>query len=90
MDDGLRLGDLLLADGVVTQDDLDKAERHQMRFGGKLGTALLAVGAVKAETIERYLVAQEGRRSRRPTIRFECAMELARLTEEALRKAGVE
>ena len=40
-----RLGELLVARGFVTADDLAKALGFQKQFGGRLGGALLRLGA---------------------------------------------
>lgn len=57
---GRRLGELLLRDGLVNKDALDKALRRQKRTGGNLGGILLESGAITAEVLERYLDRQRG------------------------------
>ncbi|MBI1778298.1 MAG: Flp pilus assembly complex ATPase component TadA [Proteobacteria bacterium] len=41
-----RLGEMLLADGHLEQDDLDKALAFQADYGGRLGSILVRMGAV--------------------------------------------
>src|SRR5258708_9979520 len=41
-----RLGEMLLADGLLEQDDLDKALAFQADYGGRLGSILVRMGAL--------------------------------------------
>jgi len=51
----LKLGDLLLKEGVITQAELEEALKYQVIFGGKLGTNLIEMGALEEEDITRAL-----------------------------------
>lgn len=56
----LRLGDLLVDNGVITQEQLDAALRLQVGTGRKLGEVLIDEGIVDDETITRLLSSQLG------------------------------
>jgi len=51
----LRIGDLLLQQGVITQAELEEALKYQVVFGGKLGTNLIEMGVLEEEDINRAL-----------------------------------
>ncbi len=55
-----RLGQLLLREGVVTEEQLDAALTVQHDSGGKLGRTLVAMGATSEEDIARTLAEQKG------------------------------
>ncbi|MDO8847948.1 MAG: ATPase, T2SS/T4P/T4SS family [Coriobacteriia bacterium] len=55
-----RLGQLLLREGVVTDEQLDAALTVQHDSGGKLGRTLVAMGATSDEDIARTLAEQKG------------------------------
>ena len=52
------LGQMLVADGLLTQEQLKEAIYNQVIFGGKLGTNLLELGYLDEETLARYLARQ--------------------------------
>ena len=56
----LKLGDMLLRSGVITQDQLNKALEQQQKNGEKLGYNLIKMGFVKEETITQMLSQQYG------------------------------
>jgi hypothetical protein len=51
----LRIGDLLLQQGVITQAELEEALKYQVIFGGKLGTNLIEMGVLEEEDITNAL-----------------------------------
>ncbi len=51
----MRLGDLLLSAGLVTQADLDQAVLRQRELGGRLGEQLVAIGAISNEVLTEIL-----------------------------------
>jgi len=56
----VKLGDLLLKAKLITQDQLDAALKSQREEGGKLGEALVRVGAVSESDITETLSQQFG------------------------------
>jgi hypothetical protein len=60
----VRLGDILIARGLVSQKDVQRAVEYQSRAGGRLGDILVAMRAVSHETLEAVLHdAPEARRT---------------------------
>ncbi len=55
-----RLGELLLAAGTVTEADLERALQEQSAWGGQLGQALLALGALDEQALTAALAGQLG------------------------------
>lgn len=53
----MRLGDLLIGQGLVTSQDVDAALQNQRRQGGRLGTHLVAMGML---TIDQLVTALRG------------------------------
>ena len=51
----MRLGDLLVAANIVTNDDIDTAMSYQVNHGGRLGDNLVATGAIAKETLENFI-----------------------------------
>ncbi len=51
----VKLGDLLLQQGVITPAELEEALKYQAIFGGKLGTNLIELGALNEEDVTRAL-----------------------------------
>jgi len=51
----LRLGDLLIRAKLVTEQDVAKALERLKVNGGRLGDNLVAIGALKSETLESFL-----------------------------------
>src|SRR6266542_1664333 len=56
----VKLGDLLLKAKLITQDQLDEALKSQREEGGKIGEALVRVGAVTENDITETLSQQLG------------------------------
>src|SRR6266540_2228191 len=56
----VKLGDLLLKAKLITQDQLDEALKSQREEGGKIGEALVRVGAVTENDITETLSQQFG------------------------------
>ena len=56
----MRLGELLLADGLVAADELEAALAQQRRSGARLGSVLYLNGRVTADAIARALARQHG------------------------------
>lgn len=51
----VRLGDLLLQQGIISSGQLEEALKYQVIFGGKLGTNLIEMGVLEEEDISRTL-----------------------------------
>ena len=51
----MRLGEGMVKEGLITNDQLAKALERQIIFGGRLGTNLVEMGAVSEETLAKYL-----------------------------------
>jgi hypothetical protein len=49
------LGELLVADGVCTPQQIEDAVQNQVILGGRLGTNLIELGALSEEVLARYL-----------------------------------
>lgn len=62
----LRLGELLIQQGLITPSQLDQALTAQHVFGGRLGTNLVEQGFVSEEDLARVLSQQLGIRVVRP------------------------
>lgn len=56
----IRIGDLLLQQGIITQQQLDTALQEQKIRGAKLGETLLALGYVTQEEFANILCEQLG------------------------------
>jgi len=56
--DDRRIGDILLADGLITARDQAEAETFQREVGGLFGQALLRLGALSEEQLLRALARQ--------------------------------
>ena len=55
-----KLGELLIAEGLLTEEQLNQALARQHRQGGRLGTILLKLGIVTEEAMIRALGVQMG------------------------------
>jgi type IV pilus assembly protein PilB len=55
---GDRLGDLLMKEGLITKDQLDKALVEQRSSGMRLGYALVKLGFVQETEITKMLARQ--------------------------------
>src|ERR1700691_3434183 len=53
----MRLGELLIGQGLITGEDVEAALQRQKQQGGRLGTHLVAMGAI---TIEKLVMALRG------------------------------
>lgn len=51
----IKLGALLVREGLVTEEDLEEALRYQVIYGGKLGCNLVEMGLVEEEKMARVL-----------------------------------
>jgi len=56
----LKLGELLIKEGLITKADLDKAFASQKQDGGRLGEVIVKLGIIKEEDIVRLLAKQLG------------------------------
>lgn len=50
----MRIGELLVAAGLVSQADIDRAIDRQIECGGRLGPNLVALGVISAEELARF------------------------------------
>jgi hypothetical protein len=55
----MRLGDLLIGQGLCTSADIEAALAHQRRHGGRLGTSLVALGVLTVEQLLDTLRSQQ-------------------------------
>jgi type IV pilus assembly protein PilB len=55
-----QIGDLLVKENLITQDQLELALKHQRQSGGRLGTVLLNLGMVQDDDITSVLSRQYG------------------------------
>ncbi len=55
-----RIGDLLVKDGVITQEQLLKSLEEQKKTGGRLGSCLVKLGFVSDEDVTTFLSRQYG------------------------------
>lgn len=55
-----RLGDLLIAEGLVSRADVAKALTFQQQFGGRLGSVLVRLGSISEESLLPVLSRQLG------------------------------
>ena len=51
----MKLGEMLVRDGRITPPQLQHALAHQARFGGRIGSTLVELGSLDAETLTVYL-----------------------------------
>ncbi len=54
-----RMGDMLIDDGKITQDQLQTAIARQRRYGGRLGDILIDMGFIQPEDLNPYLGNQD-------------------------------
>jgi hypothetical protein len=57
---GPKLGDILLAHGVITQEQLDRALEEHRRTGKTLGTVLVELGMAPGPIVAQALATQRG------------------------------
>ena len=50
----MKLGEMLVRDGRITQSQLEQALAHQTRVGGRIGSILVELGFMDAETLTVY------------------------------------
>lgn len=50
----MRIGELLVAAGLVSKADIDRAVDRQLEEGGRLGPSLVAIGAISTEELARF------------------------------------
>ena len=55
------LGEILLENGEITQEQLDKAVEVQKKEGGLIGIILVTQGAITEQTLVKYLAIQAER-----------------------------
>ncbi|MGE5893975.1 MAG: hypothetical protein ACM34I_07955 [bacterium] len=51
----MKFGEMLVQEGLITQDHLKRALERQVVFGGRIGTNLVELGIVKEEELTRFL-----------------------------------
>jgi predicted ATPase with chaperone activity len=51
----MKIGDILVAKGLATVADMNRAAEHQLANGGRLGDAIVALGILSHEQIEKVL-----------------------------------
>jgi hypothetical protein len=56
----MRLGEKLVHDRLITVDQLEKALRSQVIYGGRLGTNLVELGFIELDALARALAEQKG------------------------------
>ncbi len=56
----MKLGEILIASGVLTESQLEKALKAQLIFGGHLGTSLIELGFIDEETLGTVLSKTSG------------------------------
>jgi hypothetical protein len=55
------LGEILLENGEITQEQLEKAVEVQRKEGGLIGIILVSQGAITEQTLVKYLAVQAER-----------------------------
>ncbi len=55
------LGEILLENGEITNDQLEKAVEVQKKEGGLIGIILVSQGAITEQTLVKYLAIQAER-----------------------------
>jgi len=55
------LGEMLLEDGAITREQLDKALEVQKKEGGLMGIILVNLGFIAEKTLVKYLALQAER-----------------------------
>ena len=56
----IRIGDLLVQHGIITEDQLQTALQHQKLAGGKLGKCLIQQGSISEDKLLEFLAQQLG------------------------------
>lgn len=55
------LGEILLENGEITEEQMDKALQIQQNEGGLIGIILVTMGAINEQTLVKYLAVQAER-----------------------------
>ena len=53
----MRIGELLVAQGLTTEVDVERARQRQIEYGGRLGQNLVEIGAITQEQLDNFLYA---------------------------------
>ncbi|MEX0922152.1 MAG: AAA family ATPase [Rhodovibrionaceae bacterium] len=53
----MRIGELLIAQGLVNEGDVEQARQRQVELGGRLGQNLVDIGALTQEQLDSFLYA---------------------------------
>ena len=56
----MRIGELLVAAGLITEQQLEEALRAQVMWGGRIGTCLVELGALRLDDLSKALGKQHG------------------------------
>ena len=51
----MRIGELLVAQGLVSDVDVERARQRQIEYGGRLGQNLVEIGAMTQEQLDAFL-----------------------------------
>jgi basic membrane lipoprotein Med (substrate-binding protein (PBP1-ABC) superfamily) len=51
----MKIGNILVAKGLATAADINRAAEHQLANGGRLGDSIVALGILTHEQIEKVL-----------------------------------
>jgi hypothetical protein len=54
----IKIGELLVQNGLITEEQLDEALKAQLVFGGRLGTNLVELGCISTATLAEFLAKQ--------------------------------
>lgn len=83
----MKLGEMLIRDGRIAPPQLDQAMAHQSRVGGRIGSIMVELGFIDAETLTVYLGLELGmpiatgatlERCKRSAVRLLSAQQAAR------------
>ena len=56
----MKVGSMLVQEGIITEAQLEEALRNKVIFGGKLGTNLIELGYITAERLSDALSRHKG------------------------------
>jgi hypothetical protein len=54
----IKIGELLVQNGLISEEQLDEALKAQLVFGGRLGTNLVELGCISTATLAEFLAKQ--------------------------------
>jgi hypothetical protein len=54
----IKIGELLVQNGLITEEELEKALKAQLVFGGRIGTNLVELGCISTATLAEFLARQ--------------------------------